>query len=255
MADVQDLIAAIINKDALEVQNIFGELMASKVADEIDFVRPSVAESMFGEARSKCNECGYGMTKEDDACPKCAAGVNEEIEGLDEISPGLARKAAGIAGSRGQEHYYSAGSASASGKEGEAETHRKIGAAYWKQRDRLEAGAKKREDAQKPKPTAGVGAGKLSRLNTNEEVEDLDEISPGLAKRAADVAGSRGQEHYYSAGSASAGGKEKEAETHRKIGAAYWKQRDRLQAGAKKREDAQKPKPTTGVGAGKLSKL
>jgi len=100
MADVQDLIAAIVNKDALEVQNIFGELMASKVAEKIDDARPEVAESMFGEARTKCNECGYGMAKEDDACPKCAAGVKEEVEQIDELSPKLLDRAARASGEK-----------------------------------------------------------------------------------------------------------------------------------------------------------
>jgi hypothetical protein len=80
MADIKDLIGAIVNKDALLVKGIFEELIAEKIGERMDFLRPLVAESMFDEGKMKCEECGYGMAKEDSNCKKCGCSMNEDYD-------------------------------------------------------------------------------------------------------------------------------------------------------------------------------
>jgi hypothetical protein len=46
----------------------------------MDFLRPLIAESMFNEGKMKCEECGYGMAKEDSNCKKCGCSMNEDYD-------------------------------------------------------------------------------------------------------------------------------------------------------------------------------
>lgn len=80
MADIKDLIGAIVNKDALSVKEIFSGVMAEKIGERMDALRPLVADAMFNEGKMKCEECGYGMAKEDSNCKKCGCSMNEAYD-------------------------------------------------------------------------------------------------------------------------------------------------------------------------------
>lgn len=80
MADIKDLIGAIVNKDALAVKEIFSSVMAEKIGERMDALRPLVADAMFNEGKMKCEECGYGMAKEDSNCKKCGCSMNEAYD-------------------------------------------------------------------------------------------------------------------------------------------------------------------------------
>jgi len=80
MADIKDLIGAIVNKDALAVKEIFSDIIGAKIGERMDSLRPLVAADMFNEGKMKCEECGYGMAKEDSNCKKCGCSMNEDYD-------------------------------------------------------------------------------------------------------------------------------------------------------------------------------
>ena len=80
MADIKDLIGAIVNKDALAVKEIFSDIIGEKIGERMDALRPLVAADMFNEGKMKCDECGYGMAKEDSNCKKCGCSMNEDYD-------------------------------------------------------------------------------------------------------------------------------------------------------------------------------
>jgi hypothetical protein len=80
MADIKDLIGAIVNKDALAVKEIFSSIVGAKIGERMETLRPLVAADMFNEGKMKCEECGYGMAKEDSNCKKCGCSMNEDYD-------------------------------------------------------------------------------------------------------------------------------------------------------------------------------
>jgi hypothetical protein len=77
MADIKNLIGAIVNRDALSARDIFSDIIGDKVAERIEAIRPAIVDDMFNEAKMKCDECGYSMAKEDSNCKKCGCSMNE----------------------------------------------------------------------------------------------------------------------------------------------------------------------------------
>jgi len=147
-----ELVSAISSGNAVEIESAFSAAISEKIANRLDDMRLSVAQNMFGE-QTQTQEI-VEFTKEE--WEALSEEEQAEYEQLDEISSGLAYRAAMKAWDKG-----------ASAKDPHASN------AYDRQGDRLAIKSSKKAHQEKLKKD-GVSAAKIRKITKNKQYHAPD---------------------------------------------------------------------------------